>query len=486
MTDENINIQEFISSARKLYSDGLIHEAGRILQQAVSTKPEQLESVHSLGLAALEMEHEALALALFQRAREIDPDCMPAHYNLGNIRMDRGELDEAIICFNAALKIDPEYANAHYNLGLIFIDLGRIDEAIESFRKATHAVPDYFQAFYSLAKALGMSGNFKEALTCYRRCIEINPQDKSSFKMIARAGDQIKMLEEILKPDFIDTLAHSIDNFHDDKFMEVHKKSLALKRGGNEIILVVSFPKSGSTLLANTLLQLSDYRWFRLCYRYEQNEHDLYLPYLSMWNKHGVVSLLHMKATVPNVELINLFDICPVITVRNIYDTVASLFNNLNQGKLDSTKAKGGSFLWQDQQIMALSDERKIDCLIDTAVPWCINYYVSWVHFTQTGQCRAIWVDFDKQMENWEITLSEVCDFTGLGHKCTDAALASLKQPRHSPYNSGNPKAGINLLSAKQKKRILDMVSYYPEVDFAEHGFLRRAPEGDGTYSLDL
>jgi len=483
MDNEEETIQEDISSARNLFSDGHVQDAKDVIEQAALKDPENPIPLHLLGEAALEMDMLELAGSLFKKTVDINTCYFSAHYNLGIINQILGDTDRAIESYHSAIQYNPEYTSAFFNLGNLYANRGQMDDAIDCLKKAAQTAPDFFEAFYTLANILCVSGNLEEALECYQKCIELNPKEKHLAELLHTARDKKKMLEGMKNKDFMNTNAVAIDSLYNVEFLQHHKKSLAATRGDNKIVLIVSFPKCGSTYLMNTLLNLSDHGAYRLCYRNEQNDHDLYLPYLSMWNQHGVISLVHMKATLPNVELIKLFDIRPIITVRNIFDTVASLLNNLNQGKLDSTKALGYSFLWQDQTIMDMSDERKIDCLIDFAVPWCINYYVSWIYFTRQGQFEAKWVHYDDIMDNWEATIRSTCDFVGMGHKCTDEALVPLKQSRNSPYNSTKQGADLNPLSMEQKKRIVNMISYYPDVDFAEFGFFNRAE--DGSYSLN-
>ena len=87
----------------------------------------------------------------------------------------------------------------------------------------------------------------------------------------------------------------------------------AKDRGDKQMIVVAAAPKSGSTFLVNTLMQLTGLRGFRLCAAYSTNEHDLYLPALCLMNSSGCVSQLHMKGTFHNAALMRTFGIRPII-----------------------------------------------------------------------------------------------------------------------------------------------------------------------------
>ena len=45
----------------------------------------------------------------------------------------------------------------------------------------------------------------------------------------------------------------------------------------------------------------------------------------------------------------------------------------------------GYSFMWQDESIRNLSDGQLIDAIIDLAVLWHVNFYVSWHRLCEQG-----------------------------------------------------------------------------------------------------
>jgi hypothetical protein len=198
-----------------------------------------------------------------------------------------------------------------------------------------------------------------------------------------------------------------------------------------------------------------------------------------MSNKYGGISMQHIKATVNNIDLVKLFDIRTIITVRNIYDTVASLYNNIQQGKIKNKEGQGYSFMFNSPGISDLSSQAKVDFLIDFAVPWCINFYVSWVYSTREGGFQAKWLQYDEIVENWEQTTRDTLTFLGLDSNHSDSDLERFKQSVTSPFQSHNKRHKMELLSVEQKKKIIGMASYYPDIDFSEHGFLDSTLDGE-------
>src|SRR5207248_2790456 len=87
------------------------------------------------------------------------------------------------------------------------------------------------------------------------------------------------------------------------------------------------------------------------------------------------------------------FGIRPVILVRRIEDIVVSLERDLKQKAQRPTVGtgqEGYSFVWQDHCTRDLSDERRLDFVIDLAVPWFVNFYVSWHRLCEQRAIDAV------------------------------------------------------------------------------------------------
>ncbi|HTS21485.1 MAG TPA: sulfotransferase domain-containing protein [Casimicrobiaceae bacterium] len=245
----------------------------------------------------------------------------------------------------------------------------------------------------------------------------------------------------------------------------------AKARGDKQMIVVTSAPKAGSTFLVNTLAKLTGLSGFRLCSAYSTNEHDLYLPALCLMNAHGCISPMHMKGTFHNAALMRSFGITPVILVRRIEDIVVSLQHDLRR-KEDrptfGTGIHGYSFIWQDRSTGELSDERLADMIIDLALPWFVNFYVSWYRLCEQGAVKALWVTYEQLVGQTEPTLREILEFLGVPPpEVIDPELMSRK---YETYRDGRTGQGGDRLTEAQRRRIREHFSYYPTVDFSRYG----------------
>ena len=233
------------------------------------------------------------------------------------------------------------------------------------------------------------------------------------------------------------------------------------------MIVVAAAPRTGSTFLTNVLKEVTKLPDFRLCSGYSTNEHDLYLPALCMMNNSGCVSQMHMKGTFHNASLINRFNIRQIILVRNIYDIVASLFHDLRKKEESSgyhIGKIGYSFLWLDSATKNMNDEDLIDMIIDLAIPWYVNFYVSWYRLTEQNIVNPIWVNYEDMMNDKNNTIISILDF--IDFPFNGEINSAILNEKYDTYNKGDSGRGDVLLSDERKRRIMEKFSYYKDVNF--------------------
>lgn len=266
---------------------------------------------------------------------------------------------------------------------------------------------------------------------------------------------------------FVNTIVNAA--LSDGLVPEAHRSTANDRK--QPMIVVAAAPKSGSTFLANTLCKLTDLSYFRLCSAYSTNEHDLYLPALSLMEPRGCVSQLHIKGTYHNAALMKQFGIRPIILVRNIYDTIVSLLHDLRE-KHDSPNYESGingySFFWQDESIRNLDDEALIDSIIDLAIPWYVNFYASWYRLCGQGSVDALWVTYEELFNQDSQTLKKIMTFLNYDeHSGIDAGLFS---EQYGTFRSGTSGEGSIQINDAQKMKVQRLFSHYSDIDFGKYG----------------
>ena len=171
---QNLTVQQAIDLGVQHHTAGRLPEAERIYQQILQADLDQPVALHLLGVIALQVENNVIAVDLIMKALAIKPDYVDAHNNLGIAFKNLGKLDEAIASYHKVLTIKPDYVETHNNLGIALQELGRLDEAVASYHKALAIKPDYAEAHSNLGSALHEQGKPEDAFTCQRRAIALN------------------------------------------------------------------------------------------------------------------------------------------------------------------------------------------------------------------------------------------------------------------------------------------------------------------------
>ena len=240
----------------------------------------------------------------------------------------------------------------------------------------------------------------------------------------------------------------------------------------NKIFAVVATPKSGSTYLAKVLTGSQGLPHIPLCYAYSSNEHDLYFPALVVAAIHGAVSQLHMKGTPHNAQLLSYFGIKPIVLTRNIFDSVESLARDLRKKCTQPPLGEGVhgySFVWLNNDIASLNDEQMIDYVIDFALPWYVNFFVSWHALANQGMVDPVFIRYEDMMRNKKEEVSKIIREVGGEEAGLDESMLEKNYiPDSGSISRGGGESGLGIdrLTKYQIDRIKRLLSYYTEINF--------------------
>lgn len=178
--------------ATQLHQAGQLQQAEALYRQVLAINPGHAESIHLLGVIALQVGQPANALPYFDRAIGLQPRVPEYHNNRGNALRRLGQLSEAEAAFREALRLRGRFPDALHNLGTLLLTLGRFAEAETCGRKAVRLRPDGWQAQTLLGDALGALGRWTEAETCHRAAVRLNP---SAANVFTRLGYTLTQLD---------------------------------------------------------------------------------------------------------------------------------------------------------------------------------------------------------------------------------------------------------------------------------------------------
>lgn len=174
-TMSELSADQLFALALEQHRAGRIAAAARGYRAALEREPEHADSLHLLGVVALQTGDLANALSLVQRVVALRPDAAVCRNNLGQVLERLGKDADAAGCYEAAIELEPAYAEAHNNLGLVRARQDRLADAEALYLKATDLDPGYAEPLTNRGNLLKDRGDLDAAIGCYRRAVELRP-----------------------------------------------------------------------------------------------------------------------------------------------------------------------------------------------------------------------------------------------------------------------------------------------------------------------
>ena len=150
-------------------------------------------------------------------------------------------------------------------------------------------------------------------------------------------------------------------------------------------------PKSGSTFLSAVLALITKSKLIKPIAGGPQDEQNLCFPTLVDLYGSRYVAHIHLKASESNVQKIIDFGLKPIVLVRNLYDIVVSINDHFHREDIKTFN------IFVDEKFFKLSKSEQYDQIIDLALPWYINFYVSW---QSTISIKPHWVTYEELTSN--------------------------------------------------------------------------------------
>src|ERR1700730_18436069 len=203
------------------HQTGALIEAERQYRHILTLVPGHADSLHNLGLIALQRSDAAAAVELFDKAIKINntvaeyhynvalawralnrndhvathleravalrTDHALAHLNLGNVRREQGRLADAVACYERAIAVSPNLAAARFNLGNVLSDQGRPDAAVAQYNQVLAIDPNHAETHGNLGTALIALGRAAEAIAHFERAVALKPDLFEVFDNLGQA-----------------------------------------------------------------------------------------------------------------------------------------------------------------------------------------------------------------------------------------------------------------------------------------------------------
>ena len=181
-------LQDNPRDAETLHLLGLIalqrgepNEAARLIGEAVALAPREAKYRINLGAVLNQAGRSEEALATVRHVVALHPDYPEAHNNLGSALVRLGQCEAALASYDRAIALRPDYDEAYYNRGVAQQSLKRFDDAVASYQRTIALQPDYLEAYNNLGIVLVELGRFDEALASYGQVLALDPDYDEAF-----------------------------------------------------------------------------------------------------------------------------------------------------------------------------------------------------------------------------------------------------------------------------------------------------------------
>jgi len=228
-------------------------------------------------------------------------------------------------------------------------------------------------------------------------------------------------------------------------------------------IFVTCTPKSGSTFLKNVLVGLTGFKDLFSVFAALQNEQELDLPQFAKFGRENTVTQQHARASEANIQVMQAFGVKPVVLVRNIFDSTASLLDFYTKGFTFST-------FFNKEEFLAFDDVQKIDLLIDYALPWYFQFVASWQRAEKEQRLAVKWLTYEEMIVDKAATIDTILNFYGMSAPigAISQKIAEIESDgEKNRFNKGISGRGKILLSETQRARIVSLAKYFPSTDFS-------------------
>ncbi|TAN07367.1 MAG: sulfotransferase family protein [Rhodanobacteraceae bacterium] len=167
--------RRLLARAREEWTQHEFAAAERSLTNVLSLAPDDPEATRMLGGVVLRLGKHAKAIECFRKVLPVWPDDDDLRLGLGIALYEQGEVDEALRHLRCACEIAPTSASAWFNLGEALAREAHTPEATPSLQRALELDPAHITARLSLAKAQANLGHVDAAVAGFREVLRRDP-----------------------------------------------------------------------------------------------------------------------------------------------------------------------------------------------------------------------------------------------------------------------------------------------------------------------
>jgi len=238
------------------------------------------------------------------------------------------------------------------------------------------------------------------------------------------------------------------------------------QEGAATKVFVVCTPKSGSSFLVTLLQKLTGYGPYSPIFGGEPMlEADPYLPDMMANASTSTVSQLHCYAKPRNLALCNMFSIKPVFLTRNIFDSLLSMkeyIDNVPHPQLFP------------HYYELSDDEHRNEFILNVYAPIFVRLAAGWYDAMKSGH-PVLWSTYEDFFRDQVTETRRIGTHLGLSFS-PDAIQTALDRTRTDPVttklNHGVVGRGLTAFTRQEQYRVYELIESFAGFDPVEAGLI--------------
>jgi len=160
---ESNPVQAKLIEGLLLYRRGMWAEAKEVFSEVVRRKPDFQPAVAALGRLELLERNDPAAIALLERAIDLNPQDAESTYQLGVLYDRNGDSERGKKLLQRAASLRAGYGDPHYQLGRIYQREGDLKKAVEELELARKLLPEQEAVRMALGRVYQAMGRAAQA-----------------------------------------------------------------------------------------------------------------------------------------------------------------------------------------------------------------------------------------------------------------------------------------------------------------------------------
>lgn len=170
-----------LARARREWVEQQFDAAERSLANVLALAPDNPEATRMLGTVMLRRGKHAKAVECFRKVLAVWPDDDDLRIGLGIALYEQGQVDEAVMHLRRACEVAPASASAWFNLGEALAREAHTQEAMHALQRALDLEPAHLSARLSLARARANLGEVEAAVAGFREVVRRDPANAEGW-----------------------------------------------------------------------------------------------------------------------------------------------------------------------------------------------------------------------------------------------------------------------------------------------------------------